>query len=328
MDPKKNKTSKSINDIFEKVKRQKNSFYRYHTYEIDSLIKLIESAKQIDPILLLYIPIRLVTFIECYFKDLVREFVDHDGIYANALIHYLKDISIDMDFINFLSGKIITVGSIISQIVSIQRVDSIFNVMEKLLGNKSFKVKLSNYLCNHTEQSITLDSLIATLQELNKHRNIIVHENSNLVLQEGQLIIYAKHTKLFLEATNHITSEILYPDTPTTQMQMNHLAAEKANEINSEIRKLISNILVYIRKKNQNLQAKQFLVFYKQREKSMEEYGKFQANFYKGGSIYPLIYFSAITEARENFLAELKQNLINYQGGIEIHPLSLYEGEL
>lgn len=321
MSPKKNTTS-TINNIFEKIKRQSNNSHRFATYELDSLVKMIDSAKQIEPALLLYIPIKLVTFIECYFKDVVREFVDNDVSYANALIDRLKDIPIDMDFINFLTGKIITVGSIISQVVLVQRVDSITDVMDKLLGENVFKKSMTNYLHKQGQQKITFYSLITSLRELNNNRNIIVHENSRLVLQEDQLITYVQHTKLFLDATNHIVDELLYPNALITQTEMNDSEFKRAEELNKEIRRLIFNISVYIRSKSEKIQVKQLLIFYKQREKSIAEYGRFKAGFYEGGSIYPLIYYSALTEAREKFLAELKQIFINYEGQIEIHPLN------
>ncbi|KTD15566.1 hypothetical protein Lgra_0232 [Legionella gratiana] len=184
---------------------------------------------------------------------------------------------------------------------------------------------MSNYLNNHNEQKISWDSLISSLQELNNHRNIIVHENSDLILKEDQIIAYLKHTELLYEGTNHIINKILYPNAPTTQTEMNQFAFVKAEEIDKEIRGLIYKISTYIREKGEKVHIKQLLTYYKQREKSIEEYGKFKADFYEGGSIYPLIYHSAITEAREKFFDELKQNFINYNGEIEIHPLSLYE---
>ncbi|HAU1603705.1 TPA: hypothetical protein JBJ19_02385 [Legionella pneumophila] len=106
---------------------------------------------------------------------------------------------------------------------------------------------------------------------------------------------------------------------------MNQFAFVRAEEIDKQIRALIYKISIYIRKKGEKVHIKQLLKFYHQREKSIEEYGKFKADFYEGGSIYPLIYYSEITEAREKFYGELKQNFINYNGEIEIHPLNLYE---
>ncbi|CAM3537209.1 MULTISPECIES: hypothetical protein [Legionella] len=317
------KKNNSIKQIFEKIKRQDNYFHRSNIYELEATIDLINSFKETEPNLLSYIPIKLVTIMECYFKSIVKEFVDHDVIYANSLIDYLKDIHIDMDFITFLSGKLITVGSIISEIVRLQRVDSFFDIMSKLLGKNFIKKKYDNYLNYHGEPKISFYFLKKSLLELNSQRNIIVHANANLVIDKMQLKTYVQHTKLLLDATNELVDEILYPNSPTTQYEMNQSAFEKSEEINKRIRKFIADICLYIKQRSSKEQVKQFLIYYHQREKSIKEYGKLQADFYEGGSMYPLIYYSAITSGREIFFDELKKEFTNYNNEIEIHPLNL-----
>lgn len=53
------------------------------------------------------------------------------------------------------------------------------------------------------------------------------------------------------------------------------------------------------------------------------EYAKFKADFFKGGSIYPLIFNSSLSEARIHFLEELKNIFTNANDEIDIYPVDL-----
>ncbi|HHF7349729.1 TPA: HEPN domain-containing protein [Legionella feeleii] len=320
MDPQKGKSKISINDIIEKIKREKKHSYMHNPYKLQSLMELIPTINKIDSELLSYIPIKLITILECYFKDVIREFVDHEATYAKKLIEHFKNIQIDLDLINFLAQKKITLGRIFSQIIPVQRVDSIVTLFESL-GLNDFKKKISIYL--KQKSNISLETIFKTLTELNRNRNIIVHENSNLVLSDSQIIIYIEQTLLFLEAVDNFIGETLYPNSSYTQLELNQYSYSLAEESNRKVRSLISRIVIYMRKHKETAQIKQFLQFYRSRASSILEYAKFNADFYKGGSIYPLIFNSCLKEARINFLEELQRTFINVNDEIEIPNLQV-----
>lgn len=106
-------------------------------------------------------------------------------------------------------------------------------------------------------------------------------------------------------------------------MEMNIHSYNEAEEWNVKIRHFVNEIIKYLRDTDCKSNIRQLVKFYNLREKSCLEYAKFKADFFKGGSIYPLIFNSALSEARIHFLEELKSVFTNANDKIDIYPVDL-----
>lgn len=325
MDSSKNKYKKSINEIRTNLERQfSNTILYLYNFELDSLDQFLVAPKEENLNLLLYVPIRLVTIIECYYREIIKSLVNYDDLYANKLIKYIKDnVHIDMDFINSLVGKKITVGDIVSQIVSVKRLDSFISIMEDLLGAKTFKPELTKFLKEQEPETPSLDFILGSLSELNSYRNIIVHEYSKLEIGEDKIQAYVKHTRIFLMAIENLVNKIQGIKQHETQMEMNIDSFNEAKEWNVKIRSFVNEIIKYLLDSDCKSNIRQLVKFYNLREKSCLEYAKFKAEFFKDGSIYPLILNSALSEARIHFLEELKNVFTDINDKIDIYPVGL-----
>lgn len=149
--------------------------------EIIEIIYLFDNEKiepKIKSSLSNYVVIRLISSIEHFFKNKVRELIDEqklipDGIFSN------NEITISLeDFDQIKTEQKITKGRIISWATNFQSLDQIDFIMSKLLNIRGFRNeigKLHHILAFAGEKEGTKFEL-GKLHELFELRHKIVHE--------------------------------------------------------------------------------------------------------------------------------------------------------
>ena len=90
-----------------------------------------------------FFPTRIVTIVEVYIKSIIKELVDTGTPYLDRCGPIMKPINIDIDYLAAISGKLITVGDLVSHTVSINNFEQIISNLTTILGT-SFRQYLEN----------------------------------------------------------------------------------------------------------------------------------------------------------------------------------------
>lgn len=107
------------------------------------------------------------------------------------------------------------------------------------------------------------------------------------------------------------------------QSELNINSYKESQFWDTEVRNFIIEIIRYLKKYNSDSGIRELVIYYQIREKGCKEYAHFNAVFFEGGTIYPLIFNSSLTEARKLFLDELKSFFTNFHDKIYIHTVEL-----
>lgn len=318
------RAKQSISEIQVKIQRQLNNNVLYFCdYELDKLEAYLKSLKEQDRVLSNYIIIRLVTLLECIYRETIKDIVNFSSIYANKVIDQIKNnVQIDMDFFNALTGKKITMGDIISQVISIKRFDIFISIMVEIDSN--FKKEMILHLNKLSKNKISWENIAKVFADLNENRNILVHEVIDLPVEENLIIKYIYYARLFLKSLNGwLNKKIGRVEYAKTQLVLNINSFKESQFWNTEIRKFIIEIIRYLKKYNSHSSIRGLVRYYQIREKGCKEYAHFNASFIEGGTIYPLVFNTSLTEARKLFLEELKNHFTNFDGKIYIGTIEI-----
>ncbi|MBV6879520.1 HEPN domain-containing protein [Epilithonimonas ginsengisoli] len=289
-------------------------------YEIDyALNEFTNYNGDYNSEILKYIPISTVACFEAFFKSVIKEVVDFGEPYNKNIANFnqSKNIKLDFEIIGAIQTKSVTVGELIGHLLPFNNFEDINSNLSVILGRdfldemKNFK-KESVYktakILNDDKRN-RLPEIIQSVKETYELRHIFCHEfATNIHIDKDKIIKNYQNCKDFLEFTNTIIWKILYPDSPETQTDMNHEADMNFKKKDDELQTLIDFII-----DNKENIDEQFSIDFKLFKSSIEKWKKYRetvalykANNFKGGSMYPLIYLSALENTTTEKIESLK----------------------
>ncbi len=152
--------------------------------------------------------------------------------------------------------------------------------------------------------------IIQSVKKTYELRHIFCHEFANtLNINEEEIIRDFENCKLFLEQTNNYIAELLYPNYPETQMDINIEAGEKFEIKNAELEKLIETIKQLIKKDEfdtERFNESNFDECIEQWKHYRKLHAEYKASRYRKGSIFPMIYSSDMEFVTEEKIKSLK----------------------
>lgn len=269
--------------------------------------------------LLKYIPISTVSCFEAFFKSVVKELVDFGNPFNNNVSNFnqSKNIKFDFEIVSAIQTKSISVGELIAHFLSFNNFEDINSNISVLIGD-DFLEKLKNI---NEESSFLLSEIvendfknrfpdiISSVKKTYELRHIFCHEfATNVTIDEELIINNFRDCKIFLEYTNNLIWEILYPNSPQTQTEMNQTADEDYKEKDKELNLLLKFIATNKDKIDEENHLDQIL--FDTSIKKWEEYRKsvaeYQANNFVGGSMYSLVYYTALKQVTIEKIESLK----------------------
>lgn len=198
-------------------------------YEIETL--MTEACALIDgyPKFAEFIPIRLVTTLEVFLREVIAELIDGKDIYFERADKLTKGAKIDLAFIAHINRRELTVGDFVAHAVSLNNVDSIISTLDTLLVDFSAKLKVIHPRWLEEEANWPLtpviegyDQVMSSLARLYEARHVLTHElPSRQFLDPVELPTLAAAAKLFITATDWVVVEALHGAVSRTQMGMN-----------------------------------------------------------------------------------------------------------
>ncbi|MGX5858278.1 hypothetical protein ACWKW6_31770 [Dyadobacter jiangsuensis] len=293
-----------LEEIFEKRARSR-PLPRWDYTSLKYLAKALPELHTFEGNWLNFVPVRIMTTIEVVFRDVVKDLVDHGEPYSTNIFKVIEIGKFDANLLKALHGQKITIGEFTSHLISINRIDEIIGLMDRLMGIK-FKDELSK-TTDRWEVQVKrkravpiiedINANIKTLEQLIADRHTIVHEITDLSISPTIALDYLSAAYSFLHATNELVSETLYPNAPLTQTDMNIAAGSDLEESRLKMRSFIIQLLRDLKARGAGRDRLRSLVkAFRYSEHFVREMANFERLLVEGGTMQSQVY--AMTEKR------------------------------
>lgn len=265
-----------------------------------------------DEELLRYYPIALVSCIESATRLLIKELIDFGPPYSERAANLAATIKFDYDIVKAFQGKTISVGDFLSHAVRINNLSDIQAHMSDLFQidylDKLREVKKVWPVKEHDQptEPIILNSnkTYAQVSRTFELRHIFSHElASSYKIEEDEIEECMKSCDMFIKAVVEFQNLALYPNAPLTQSEMNIQAEQDLNTTKKELQELNIRLESLIGSER----AAEYRLVHEAWEHFRDLAAEFQANEYKGGSIWPTIFGVAGREETNMRIEQIKK---------------------
>ena len=289
------KSSKIINDIFAKQERRKTNLTSAEVYLRLTLLEYSYDYRNTeDKELLKYFPIAIVACLETFFRLSIKQIIDFGEPYLSNAESILPKTNIGFDVLKGLHGDAITIGDVISHSISVSNLGHIVSNLNNLL-----KIDFINEVSNVKDRwAIEIDKqpdepIISNPDELLKYisktfelRHIFCHETaSNLKLQDKDIEKCFEYSVIFLKASEELINQIMYPNAPLTQTDINLQTYKDYTSEKDNLDSLIQELETLLSEKQLKCLTKANDFWKKYLEATVE----IEALQYEGGTIRPSI---------------------------------------
>ena len=291
---------------------------------LEDTLKSIEISKsKYNYELYKYFPISLVACAEYFFRTTFKELIDYGSPFFDRVekLNKLQTFKLDLKILQSIQGKEITVGELISHILPLNNLNDIESTMSILINRdflhelRFFEIKeermpllftqtraLKNFKNNY-------DKVIKDINATFELRHVYCHElpllREGLDFDKSVIVSCFKNTADFLIASSEYVTELLQPNYPLRQGEMNEYAAKENDKAQKKMEQVYINLMNIIDDKQKN-----------DLEMAQEKWGEYRnsnaelaANFGgEGGTIWPMLYSyesQSIIEERTKKLEQL-----------------------
>lgn len=266
-----------------------------------------------------YIPLAVIAATESYFRLLYQQIIDKGEPYFSNAVKYFKEqgnIKFDLEYLIALQGKQVTVGEIFSHLFQLNNLTDINQTLSKILGIdflgslKDFPHSQSMGMKPYSRKfKLLFGSYIESVNRLFEQRHIIAHEFAlNLSIEKKKVLEDFDNLRVFLDACDFAVLKTIGDYVPEQQYKMNKYSQKKFKQSQSELNKLLLIIkkLNSLNDFNQVGDLRLFSKSFKEWEKYRELFSTSVANSFKGGSVYPTIYWSEMERQTNQMILNLK----------------------
>lgn len=293
------------------------SAYAEVTFRRWELARAFAHREQADPEFRRYFPVTLVALIEGFFRLVVKEFVDAGTPYLDRVAKFTTSVKFEYEILKSLQGKKITLGELIAHSLPWNNLAQV-NANLSALIDKDFLTELrtvsrrrpNEVLGGHKPPLLSdPDTTLRNVERLFELRHIICHEiASGFEVLSDEIDDCYCHSTLFLDASSELISDVLNPNAPLTQGEINAEAGRRSDAAQRELDALNQKLLENL----DNSRANEYTSVNKAWQNYIELASKFEADWAKGGSIWPTLYSGAAERLTREYI-EYVQHLISMQ---------------
>lgn len=298
-----------------------NSSFDYNTRYSDiefALKEFLEQNNGYNQEFLKYIPVATVACFEGFFSSVIKELVDFGKPFSENIIKFnqSKNVKIDFNMLSAVQTKTLTIGDFVAHLLSYNNLEEI-NSNVSVVIDRDFLTELKNFRKESIFEHVVLqieefnkrpEEIFQSVQRTFEIRHIFCHEfATNFKIERDEIINDFRNCKLFLDHAHSYFWELLYPNSPETQLEMNIQSAEEYEKTDEQLNTLISTL------KNlsgedpmMDFDPKLFDVSQKHWHKYIQSYAKFEASLSDGGSMYPLMINTALTRKTKEKIKSLE----------------------
>jgi len=287
-------------------------------HQIDSLC----SGASIEAIstseFLQFIPIRLVTLLEVFLRDVIAELVDGGDEYFQQAEKLVKGAKFDFAFAAHVNRHELTIGDFVAHAVSLNRVDAVFSALGTLLDGYSAKLKVAHPRWTEERDDWPLppiiddyDTMVASLDRLYEVRHILAHEMPQTsIFKPEEVQEFAAAAKAFITATDWVVVEVLHGAVPRTQAAMTESSGNDLILEEKRLAEVLSDVATLDGIDMDSLRALQ-----NDWEKWADAQAALVASQVEGGSMQPMIWASekmVLTRERIDQLVRLRDEWMQF----------------
>ena len=299
-----------IKSIKERTKY--NAIHRF-SERLTSISKLLKT--DIDDEVLRYIPIALVACFENFFRLITKDLIDSGIPFTEYAVNFnqSKNIKFDFEIVTAINSNSITIGELISHVLSWNNLDDMNSNISTLI-NDDFLTKLKSHKRQSNFEDINKnsanfvansDSIIRDIKRVYELRHIFCHEFAPDIKVEKQEISRCFiNSRIFLNHADDYIAQLLYPNFPETQLDMNIHANQEFEKLDLELNSLVSKIKKSAKDDKYLQLFEHSIVLWKEYRTTIAELAALE-NI--GGSIYPMVYAESLTDTTEDKIAMLKE---------------------
>ena len=218
--------------------------------QIDALRAEVDAITGLAPLHLQFVPIRLVTILEVFLREVIAELVDGDEVIFGRAEKLVKSAKIDLAFAAHVDRRELTIGDFVAHSVSLNGVDGIMNIMDTLIGRFAGRLKTAHSRWSEEAEKWPLppivadyDATMAALGRLFEVRHVLTHElPSEVVFHPKELPAFIEAARTFVEATDWSVVEILHGSVPQTQIAMNMVAGYDLRSQEEELEVILKKV--------------------------------------------------------------------------------------
>ncbi len=271
-----------------------------------------------DKELVKYIPIVTVACFEAFFRSVYKELIDFGKPFSENAIKFnqSKNVKFDFEIINALQTKTVTIGEFISHILPCNNFVDI-NTNLSTITNIDFVDQVKKFhpesIFDHVNETSKLfiensEQIISDIKRTFELRHIFCHEfATNLNVDKEEILRCFNNSKIFLNQTNAFIWDLIYPNAPETQTDMNVQASDEFEKFENDLKDLISTIKEAKSKNSDfDINIKLFDKTIQQWEIYRKSKAELDANIVEGGSMYTLLYASSMTATTKEKIESLK----------------------
>jgi uncharacterized protein YecT (DUF1311 family) len=215
--------------------------------QIDALRAEVDAITGIAPLHLQFVPIRLVTILEVFLREVIAELVDGDEAVFERVDKLVKGSKIDLAFAAHVDRRELTIGDFVAHSVSLNGVAGIMNVMDALIGRFADRLQTVHPRWSEEAEEWPLppiitdyDAVMGDLARLFEVRHVLTHElPSEIVFNSDELPDLIAAARTFVEATDWSVIEVLRGSVPRTQIAMNMTAGDNLRHEEEELETIL-----------------------------------------------------------------------------------------
>jgi hypothetical protein len=277
-----------LQELLETKKRSK--YFELVSNELEHMEQYLHEAK--NSLLLEYVPIKIVSCFESYFRGIYKEIIDNPT-YRTRLkeIRTLKDVSYDFDVLGAFEDNVITLGDYLSHLIPCSKLEDINATLSDLL-NIHFLERIKDELPCHSK-------LLQSIIEIFELRHIYCHEAPKVNRIDYEKSMTSIHDACdFLTISDKIVHTILYPDLPVTSADMVDYAEKSFKQTEHLLNELIEEI------KSHDIEDLD-LEFLEDWKKYRIAKAKSDSSFVQDGSMYLVFYYQSLERTTHFFMKQL-----------------------
>lgn len=278
-------------------------------YELEGIQRLWAEKGETASEFADFVPIRIVTIIEVFIREVIRELVDHGQPYVDRAERLTKGTRIDFVFASHVHSRKLSIGDIVAHSISINNPTQIISYFSILIPDFTQKLKVSHSRWSEDKESWPLppiisdyDDTIARLARLFEIRHIVAHELPRRRMYETLEIDGLLAAAIeFLGSTDWVIVQSTRGELRRTQSAMNSHAGGELHDLDEEMIALMARL-----RERDDLNREVLLESQRAWEIFAEREADLHASLVEGGSMYPMIWASAKADVTRERIKALK----------------------
>lgn len=307
-----------VENMLEWKKRREQSGGNFTlAYDLQELSRLWRSKGDEIAEFADFIPMRLVTIIEVFTREVIRELIDAGLPYLEKAERLSKGAKLDFALLAGLQGRQLSVGDLIAHTVSINEPGRIVAYLNELIPDFVQRLKVSHPRWIEERETWPLepiiadfDGMMANLSRLFTVRHIVTHElPSEQAFHPSEIVGFLHAAREFIEATDWVLVGTLRDAVPRTQSGMNAQAGASLDVLEKEMDGLITAI-----KERGEVDTGMLDATQEAWDVYATKEAELHASLVEGGSMYPMIWAGAKEEEIRRRMESLRWWLEREEG--------------